>query len=380
VGEPALELPAGIHKSRSDPRFQRLARTDKILPVQHVVEKQFASTPNDDDLTLINKFSRRELARDDVYVARFGLCNTEIDRDDEFFERSILKRFGDTLPGKGLFLNHDKSDVFGAWYRADLADTRFNDLESTWLFGNFYIPKSVGERVIEKIDTGLYRYGSIGFAAEDKREHFDAKGKLICKSFRDLTGKSEALEASIVWLGAQYGAAIQKALDAAQRELQSHTSSHTQPHDRRVRMFKIGKKEFEGDLDSEAQTEIERVVRARDDLEALREAAGVTTVEEARAQKALAEEGKAQRDALIEDALAKGKLAKGSDGKALVTDEEIADLKAALGGMKTAAIARLRDQYAKQIPPAGKTEDQTRDEQEPKTNSGRSRRRAAISL
>ncbi|MDR2687404.1 MAG: hypothetical protein LBB75_06600, partial [Oscillospiraceae bacterium] len=66
--------------------------------------------PAQEDLALIHRWTRRELAADEVYVFQANLCDNEIDRDGERFTRAALEKLAELLVGKtGLFDHSGKS-------------------------------------------------------------------------------------------------------------------------------------------------------------------------------------------------------------------------------------------------------------------------------
>ena len=63
-----------------------------------------ASEITDEELELINKQSRRQLKRDEVFVFSIILCDNEIDRDFErFTTESLHKLAEDVYKRQGLF-------------------------------------------------------------------------------------------------------------------------------------------------------------------------------------------------------------------------------------------------------------------------------------
>ena len=45
----------------------------------------FSSRPTDEELKLINAYTRRELSADEVYAFTVVLCDNDVDRDNERF-------------------------------------------------------------------------------------------------------------------------------------------------------------------------------------------------------------------------------------------------------------------------------------------------------
>ena len=61
------------------------------------------------DMALINRLSRRELTEEEVYTFALRLCDNEIDRDFERFDRQGLERLGELFLGKSGIFDHQWS-------------------------------------------------------------------------------------------------------------------------------------------------------------------------------------------------------------------------------------------------------------------------------
>ena len=66
-----------------------------------------AGTPGEEDLALIGKYARRELAPEEVYVFPAVLCDNEVDRDGERFSIPALERLAELFVGKTGIFDHD---------------------------------------------------------------------------------------------------------------------------------------------------------------------------------------------------------------------------------------------------------------------------------
>jgi hypothetical protein len=178
--------------------------------------------PDLDDMKLINSFAKRELRADEVYVASMYLANDQVDRTFERFPISYLEQFAETIVGRSLLIGHDhRSAPEGLFFKAEV--TKEGDV--THLRPSFYVVKTrANEHLRAQIDGGVYRYVSIGFHYEDlvcdicgqsifDRECPHVPGQeydgAVCTA--TYSGKAEAVEGSIVYLGAQYGAELKKA-------------------------------------------------------------------------------------------------------------------------------------------------------------------------
>lgn len=202
--------------------------------LRHKVAPSGAKTsaaPTAAELEAINSYALTELRAEDVYVRRMVLAHNAIDRDREAFDVGILDDFARTLPGKGTFVRHP-----GGWDggggpgvgRFFVASTRTMTLDECrallrepalqWPPGEttakvldvaFYMARGAGnDDLIRSIDAGIAGDVSIGFRAADMTAIKGPGGETV--AYRIL-GPGEALEGSIVWLGAQPGARITKA-------------------------------------------------------------------------------------------------------------------------------------------------------------------------
>jgi hypothetical protein len=184
-------------------------------------------------LALINRYALEPLTAEQVYVRRMRLCNDQPDRSYERFPEAYLKRFAATLPGKSFLGQHDRrSFALGRFFEATVE----KEDGITYLVPSFYMVRlAANEEARGQIDGGVWSHVSIG-ARVDKRlcdlcgkdydlSQWDGEGNFLgCKHLkgREYNGKVctityggdlqkvEALEGSIVWLGAQYGAEMAK--------------------------------------------------------------------------------------------------------------------------------------------------------------------------
>lgn len=189
-----------------------------------------AGTPSDEQLRLINGYALETLGADDVYVRTFVVAHNGIDRDREVIDEALLGDFAQTLPGKGLFIRHpggwdgDSGPGEGRWFAAEVqqmsldeARTLLREPRLQWppdrttaslLLADVYIVRTDDNAaLLKKIDGGVVGDVSIGFRSTGRTEINNADGERVA---RRLHSPGEALEASLVWLGAQPGARAQK--------------------------------------------------------------------------------------------------------------------------------------------------------------------------
>lgn len=190
-------------------------------------------------LAKINVFALRELTAEEIFVRKYLMAHNAVDRDRERFPELLLDDFARTLPGKSLLSGHDRWTLpLGLFFDAaseEMSPDQFQSITSEEaklpdgvktvkvLFGWIYLLKSdFNTPIIENIDAGIYRHASIGFRASDL---IAIKGPFEQILYWEYVAPGEALEGSIVWLGAQPGATAQK------KHGGSDPGSHTTEHD-----------------------------------------------------------------------------------------------------------------------------------------------------
>jgi hypothetical protein len=175
--------------------------------------------PTPDDLALINEYALAKLGAGDVAVYTMQVANDQVDRDGERFSLEVLQDFASTLPGKGLLEGHDWGPVgIGRFFKAWIEPAPGG---VNWLMGRAYLLREDTEaaQMIVKLNGGIAAFVSIGFFAPERAEVVDAAGRTYREYRRGLQGQpAEALEASLVFLGAQYDATVVKKMTAALAE------------------------------------------------------------------------------------------------------------------------------------------------------------------
>lgn len=181
-------------------------------------------------LALINgRYALSPLGPEEVELRRMALAHDAVDRTGERFGREFLERLAASLPGKPVLAHHDKQSwPLGRFYAAELALDAGTGV--TWLVARWYLlPTEENAPLRRQIDGGVVSHVSIGFRG----------GELICDvcgqpfwgdcphwpgqeitrdgatlpctfAWTDPRGTAEAVEGSLVWLGAQQGAQIVK--------------------------------------------------------------------------------------------------------------------------------------------------------------------------
>lgn len=182
-------------------------------------------------LSLINKLSRKELTKDEVYIFNITLCDNEIDRDFEVFSEKSLEELSVLFVGKTGISDHSmrSSDQTARIFRAYTQKTPGRKTsygeEYVALKAQAYMVRTKkNEDLIKEIDAGIKKEVSIGCAATEhicsicgentvSKRCNHIKGKTyndkIC--FHFLSGITDAYEWSFVAVPAQREAGVTKA-------------------------------------------------------------------------------------------------------------------------------------------------------------------------
>ena len=182
-------------------------------------------TLSDDDLTLINAFSRKKLKKDEVYVFKMVLCDTEIDRDFECFSIEALTKLAKLFIGKSGVFDHDWSsqNQHGRIFKTEVLNNK--------LLAYAYLPIiDFTKDLINQIDTGIKKEVSIGCAVsqticsicgadvhKNLCSHIKGKeynGEICAHILNDI---SDAYEWSFVAVPAQRGAGVIKTFEKGEK-------------------------------------------------------------------------------------------------------------------------------------------------------------------
>ena len=110
------------------------------------------------ELALINRYTRKPLAKEDVYVFSVNLCDNDVDRDFECFSLSALNRLAVLFEGKtGIFDHNAKSTlqtarIFKAWVETDKSrKTPLGEFYSVLKARAYMVRTKENESLIEEI-------------------------------------------------------------------------------------------------------------------------------------------------------------------------------------------------------------------------------------
>lgn len=194
--------------------------------IKSYVANHKAGNPTDEDMTLINKYSLRELQKDEVFCFSVILCDNDIDRDFECFDEESLKTLEKLFVGKTGILNHSmkSEDQSCRTYKTQLVrDNTRQTLDGKpymYLKAWCYTVRSEkNESLIKDIESGIKKEVSISCASQrkicsicnsEKCNHISGKiyGSEYChKTIKDIT---DAYEWSFVAVPAQRHAGVTK--------------------------------------------------------------------------------------------------------------------------------------------------------------------------
>ncbi len=187
----------------------------------------------ENDLKVINQFSRRELTEDEVYIFNVTLCNNDIDRDNERFSVEALGQLAKLFVGKTGISDHSmrsadqKARIFDTWVEKREGATTVDGQPLYCLMARAYMLNNDTNRaLIDEIDAGIKKEVSVScsmargicsICGKDKRhercEHIAGKeygGKMCYVTLEDA---SDAYEFSFVAVPAQREAGVTKSFD-----------------------------------------------------------------------------------------------------------------------------------------------------------------------
>ncbi len=122
-------------------------------------------------LEKLNKFTRRELPADEVYIFPVTLCDNEIDRDNERFSRAALDTLAEKFIGVTGILDHDpkgRNQVARIFATEVVEEDRFTEAGEPYAYLKGYAYMVCTDKnadIIREIDGGIKKEVSISCAA-----------------------------------------------------------------------------------------------------------------------------------------------------------------------------------------------------------------------
>lgn len=184
----------------------------------------------EEQLAKINKYTRRELSANEVYIFSVILCDNEIDRDNECFSDDALNSLKELFIGKTGIFDHDAKSsmqtarIFDTELITDNLSTNKNGEPYKYLKASVYMVKTESNvSLIAEIDGGIKKEVSISCAASERVcsvcgcdktksscSHINGKiyNGMLCHTI--LGGITDAYEWSFVAVPAQVNAGVTK--------------------------------------------------------------------------------------------------------------------------------------------------------------------------
>ncbi len=182
----------------------------------------------------LNKFTRKELSAEEVYIFPVTLCDNEIDRDNEQFSRKALDEMAEKFVGvTGIFDHNPKGENQTAriFLTEVVEENRDNSIgeKYTCLKGYAYMVRTASNAdLIREIDGGIKKEVSVSCSAEkqicsicgaDRRvkpcRHVKGRTYGGKRCFFTLEDISDAYEWSFVAVPAQINAGVTKSFGEA---------------------------------------------------------------------------------------------------------------------------------------------------------------------
>ena len=136
-------------------------------------EKVITGVPDEEELALIGRYSRRALKAEEVYVFPVVLCDNEIDRDGERFSIPALEKLAELFVGKTGIFDHEArgknqtARIFRCRVEKDEGRrTAAGEVYHCLKAGAYMLRTPGNEELIREIDGGIKKEVSVGCAVE----------------------------------------------------------------------------------------------------------------------------------------------------------------------------------------------------------------------
>jgi hypothetical protein len=197
-----------------------------MINKNYTTENQIG-VPTDEDIALINTYSLKQLNKDEIFCFSVILCDNDIDRDFERFNKESLRTLESLFVGKTGILNHSmKSEdqscrTYKTQFMVDSDKKTVDGQPYMYLKAWCYTVKSEkNQSLIKDIESGIKKEVSISCAADSRIcsvcgeshcNHIAGRkynGEICHKTITDIT---DAYEWSFVAVPAQRNAGVTKA-------------------------------------------------------------------------------------------------------------------------------------------------------------------------
>ncbi len=141
----------------------------------YVIKNKSESKITDNELALINKFTRRNFSKEEIYTFTVVLCDNDIDRENERFSNEALEKLAELFVGKTGIIDHNASSenqtarIYTC--NTEFVEKKLNKLKEPYkrLVAKAYMPKSNKNKdIILEIDSGIKKEVSVGCMVSKK--------------------------------------------------------------------------------------------------------------------------------------------------------------------------------------------------------------------
>ena len=204
-----------------------------------VIGSEPPQTVSDEELKLINAYTRKTLGADEVYTFTVVLCDNDVDRDGERFTVESLFALEKLFVGKTGIFDHEPTAknqaarIFSCATESVPGRKTATGDEYFRLTARAYMPKTESSRpLIEAIESGIVKEVSVGCAVEKTVCRIcgqelalcaHQKGKLYGNTLccGELTNPLDAYEWSFVAVPAQKAAGVVKSAAGKDRDMET---------------------------------------------------------------------------------------------------------------------------------------------------------------
>ena len=214
--------------------------TENVIQKEAVIGGKSEHEPvSEEELALINQYTRKPLSAEDVYVFSVVLCDNDIDRDGERFTVESLFALEKLFVGKSGIFDHNPTAknqtarIFACGVEAVEGKKTATGDDYFRLKARAYMPKcSENEKLILDIDSGIVREVSVGCAVKEVRCSICGENINLCqhKKGEKYAGKIccgemlepyDAYEWSFVAVPSQKGAGVIKSVYGKENSMEN---------------------------------------------------------------------------------------------------------------------------------------------------------------
>lgn len=180
-----------------------------------------------EELARINRFAKKELRAEEVYTFAVKLCDNEVDRDFERFDRAALEKLSELFVGRTGIFDHSWSagGQTARIYRAEVIEEETRTTAGDkycWCKGWAYMLRTEkNAELIAEIEGGIKKEVSVGCAVERSVCSICGEEFHTCphekgaeyggrRCWAELVGATDAYEWSFVAVPAQRNAGVMK--------------------------------------------------------------------------------------------------------------------------------------------------------------------------